>query len=126
MIDLQLIRGDLPNVQKTYREVLFDEDAARIAAFVARASMISLRLVSFARRLSGFLMHEGRVRAPATRIPRTTRLRFIIDLRIQDARRPAPRGTPLFKSRSIYVPDGRDQAGRKPSNAAGDGSPAVS
>src|SRR2546427_531173 len=84
--------------------------SARIAGFAARASMISLRLASFARRLSGFLTHEGRATAPAIRIPRTTRLRFIVALRIQDARRPAPRGTPLFKTRSIYVPDGRDQA----------------
>jgi seryl-tRNA synthetase len=35
MIDLALIRNGLEAVQKTYREVLFDEDAARIAAEVA-------------------------------------------------------------------------------------------
>jgi seryl-tRNA synthetase len=35
MIDLQLIRNSLETVQKTYREVLFDEDAARVAAEVA-------------------------------------------------------------------------------------------
>jgi seryl-tRNA synthetase len=51
MIDLQLIRGGLENVQKTYREVLFDEDAARTAAQVAELDAKRRQVVASADQL---------------------------------------------------------------------------
>jgi seryl-tRNA synthetase len=51
MIDLQLIRSDLENVQKTYREVLFDEDAARTAAQVAELDAQRRQVVASADQL---------------------------------------------------------------------------